>query len=86
VRRLHEFIRSLGKETMLTSVCTGSWVSGRIGPLDGLAATNRKKRDKVESSKVPIDRLANSRPRAGSAGRAWSTPSGSSRLDGSPPG
>ena len=49
-RRLHEFIRSLGEETLLTSVCTGSWVYGRMGLLDGLAATNRKEPDKVESA------------------------------------
>jgi transcriptional regulator GlxA family with amidase domain len=64
-RRLHEFIGSLGEDTLLTSVCTGSWVYGRMGLLDGLPATNRKEPDKVESGpagKVPIDRLAEIAP------------------------
>jgi transcriptional regulator GlxA family with amidase domain len=64
-RRLHEFISSLGQDTLLTSVCTGSWVYGRMGLLDGLPATNRKEPDKVESGpagKVPIDRLAEIAP------------------------
>lgn len=46
---------------MLTSVCTGSWIYGKIGLLDGLPATSRKEPDRLESStmgKVPIDRLA----------------------------
>src|SRR2546428_1703412 len=60
-RRLHEFILSLPQGTLLTSVCTGSWVYGIIGLLDGLPATNRKEPDRQEVSaqgKVPIDRLA----------------------------
>ena len=64
-RRLHEFVRSLEEECLLTSVCTGSWVYGRMGLLDGLSATNRKEPDKVESGpsgKVPIDRLAEIAP------------------------
>jgi hypothetical protein len=64
-RRLHEFVRSLGEDTLLTSVCTGSWVYARMGLLDGLSATNRKEPDKVESGasgKVPIDRLAEIAP------------------------
>lgn len=64
-RRLHEFIRSLPPTTLLASVCTGSWVYGRMGLLDGLAATNRKEPDHVEASgrgKVPIDRLAEIAP------------------------
>ncbi len=64
-RRLHEFVRSLAEECLLTSVCTGSWVYGRMGLLDGLSATNRKEPDKVESGpsgKVPIDRLAQIAP------------------------
>jgi transcriptional regulator GlxA family with amidase domain len=59
-RRLHEFIRSLPETTLLTSVCTGSWVYGRMGLLDGLPATNRKEPDRTEAAppgKVPIDRL-----------------------------
>ena len=64
-RRLHDFIRSLPETTLLTSVCTGSWVYGVMGLLDGLAATNRKEPDRVESGpngKVPIDRLADIAP------------------------
>ncbi len=64
-RRLHEYIRSLPESTLLTSVCTGSWVYGRMGLLDGLPATNRKEPDRVEagpSGKVPIDRLAEIAP------------------------
>jgi transcriptional regulator GlxA family with amidase domain len=65
--RLHEFIRSLPETTMLTSVCTGSWVYGTMGLLDGLLATNRKEPDRVESKppgKVPLDRLADIAPAA----------------------
>jgi transcriptional regulator GlxA family with amidase domain len=64
-RRLHEFIRDLPAECLLTSVCTGSWIYGKMGLLDGLAATNRKEPDRIESSpfgKVPIDRLAEIAP------------------------
>lgn len=63
--RLHEFIRSLPESTMLTSVCTGSWVYGTMGLLDGLAATNRKEPDRLEAKppgKVPLDRLADIAP------------------------
>jgi transcriptional regulator GlxA family with amidase domain len=63
--RLHEFIRSLPESTMLTSVCTGSWIYGTMGLLDGIAATNRKEPDRVEANppgKVPIDRLADIAP------------------------
>ena len=59
--RLHEFIRSLPESCLLTSVCTGSWIYGKMGLLDGLPATNRKEPDRVEQTppgKVPIDRLA----------------------------
>src|SRR5512142_1584785 len=59
--RLQEFISSLPDDCLLTSVCTGSWVYGRMGLLDGLPATNRKEPDRAESGsagKVPIDRLA----------------------------
>lgn len=64
-RRLHAYVRSLPPATLLTSVCTGSWVYGRMGLLDGLAATNRKEPDHLEASgrgKVPIDRLAEIAP------------------------
>ncbi|HXM58695.1 MAG TPA: DJ-1/PfpI family protein [Candidatus Dormibacteraeota bacterium] len=63
--RLHEFIRSLPAETLLTSVCTGSWVYGVMGILDGLPATSRKEPDRVEASgagMTPIDRLARIAP------------------------
>jgi transcriptional regulator GlxA family with amidase domain len=64
-RRLHEFVQSLPEATLLTSVCTGSWVYGRMGLLDGVCATNRKEPDRLEASgfgKVPIDRLAEIAP------------------------
>lgn len=64
-RRLHEFIQSLADETLLTSVCTGSWVYGVMGLLDGLPATNRKEPDRVEAGAggmVPIERLARIAP------------------------
>jgi transcriptional regulator GlxA family with amidase domain len=59
-RRLHDFIRTLPETCLLTSVCTGSWVYGKLGLLDGLPATNRKEPDRVEMhppGMVPIDRL-----------------------------
>jgi transcriptional regulator GlxA family with amidase domain len=65
--RLHDFIRALPQTTLLTSVCTGSWIYGRMGLLDGLPATNRKEPDRVEAGpngKVPIDRLADIAPAA----------------------
>ncbi|HEX2054300.1 MAG TPA: DJ-1/PfpI family protein [Actinomycetota bacterium] len=64
-RRLHQFIRSLPPTTLLTSVCTGSWVYGVMGLLDGLPATNRKEPDRLEAApggKVPLDRLADIAP------------------------
>ncbi len=63
--RLHEFIHSLPVQTLLTSVCTGSWIYGQMGLLDGLPATSRKEPDRLESKppgKVPIDRLAEIAP------------------------
>ncbi len=59
--RLHEFVRSQPKDTLLTSVCTGSWFYAKMGLLDGILATSRKEPDLIESrppGKVPIDRLA----------------------------
>ena len=59
--RLHDYVRSLPDETLLTSVCTGSWVYAQMGLLDGLPATSRKEPDRVEANPpgmVPIDRLA----------------------------
>jgi transcriptional regulator GlxA family with amidase domain len=64
-RRLHEFVLSLPQTTLLTSVCTGSWIFGKLGLLDGLPATNRKEPDRLEASGaglVPIDRLAKIAP------------------------
>ncbi len=64
---LHTFIRGLPDTTLLTSVCTGSWIYGQMGLLDGLPATNRKEPDRLEASgmgQVPIDRLAVIAPRA----------------------
>lgn len=65
--RLHDYVRSLPEGTLLTSVCTGSWIYGAMGLLDGLAATNRKEPDRLESKppgKVPLDRLADIAPAA----------------------
>ncbi len=64
-RRLFSYIQSLPETTLLTSVCTGSWIYARMGLLDGLSATNRKEPDRLESSSlgmVPIDRLAKLAP------------------------
>jgi transcriptional regulator GlxA family with amidase domain len=64
--RLHAFIRALPEKTLLVSVCTGSWIYGRMGLLDGKAATNRKEPDRLEASnmgKVPIERLAEIAPK-----------------------
>jgi transcriptional regulator GlxA family with amidase domain len=64
-RALHDYVRSLPEECLLTSVCTGSWIYGQMGLLDGLPATNRKEPDRVESSgagMVPLDRLAKIAP------------------------
>ncbi len=63
--RLYRYIRSLPEHCLLTSVCTGSWVYGKMGLLDGIAATSRKAPDHLEASemgKVPIDRLAELAP------------------------
>lgn len=64
-RRLHEFIGGLPETCLLASVCTGSWIYGSMGLLDGVRATNRKEPDRIEASapgKVPIDRLAEIAP------------------------
>src|SRR5207253_5159539 len=63
--RLHEFVASQPPETLLTSVCNGSWVYAKMGLLDGITATSRKEPDRVEAKppgKVPIDRLADIAP------------------------
>jgi len=49
-RQLHAFVRALPPSTLLTSVCTGSWIYGRMGLLDDICATNRKERDRIEAS------------------------------------
>jgi transcriptional regulator GlxA family with amidase domain len=64
-RRLFSYIQGLPETTLLTSVCTGSWIYARMGLLDGLTATNRKEPDRLESSSlgmVPLDRLAKLAP------------------------
>jgi transcriptional regulator GlxA family with amidase domain len=66
-RRLHAFIRSLPETTLLTSVCTGSWVYAKMGLLDRIAATSRKEPDRAESAPpgmVPLDRMAKLAPAA----------------------
>lgn len=63
--RLHDFVRSQPEDTLLTSVCTGSWIYAAMGLLDNLPATSRKEPDQAEASpagKVPIDRLADLAP------------------------
>ena len=60
--RLIEFVRSLPEKTCLVSVCTGSWIYGKAGVLDGLKATSRKNADPSEQL-VPIDRLAKIAPK-----------------------
>ncbi|BDG01222.1 DJ-1/PfpI family protein [Anaeromyxobacter oryzae] len=64
-RRLHAFIRALPETTLLTAVCTGSWVYAKMGLLDGLPATSRKEPDRVEATPpgmVPLDRLSKIAP------------------------
>jgi transcriptional regulator GlxA family with amidase domain len=63
--RLHAYVRALPDSCWLTSECTGSWVYGRMGLLDGVPATNRKEPDRLEASdfgKVPLARLAEIAP------------------------
>ncbi|CAH1209690.1 Isonitrile hydratase [Paenibacillus plantiphilus] len=63
--KLHTYIKALPSTCLLTSVCTGSWIFGAMGLLDGLPATNRKEPDRLEASgmgMVPIDRLAEIAP------------------------
>jgi len=62
---LHNYVRSLPEDTLLTSVCTGSWIYGKMGLLDGLPATNRKEpdfREASEDGEVPIERLGKIAP------------------------
>ncbi len=53
-KRLLDFVGSLPAEVLLVSVCTGSWVYGVAGLLDGIRATNRKNADPNEPL-VPIE-------------------------------
>lgn len=62
---LHAFVRELPEATLLTSVCTGSWVYARMGILNGIAATNRKNPDRLERKgigKVPLEQLGEIAP------------------------
>jgi transcriptional regulator GlxA family with amidase domain len=64
--RLHAFIRALPEKTLLTSVCTGSWIYGRMGLLDGNVARRHgadrsSRRDRAE---VPDQSRARGRCRA----------------------
>jgi transcriptional regulator GlxA family with amidase domain len=64
-RRLHDFVRAQPESTLLVSVCTGSWIYGKMGLLDGLPATSRKEPDKAEATPpglTPLDRLAKIAP------------------------
>jgi transcriptional regulator GlxA family with amidase domain len=61
--RLIGFVRNLPEKTLVVSVCTGSWVLGKTGLLDGIPATSRKNGDPDEKI-VPIDRLADIAPKA----------------------
>lgn len=60
--RLLAFVRGLPETTSLVSVCTGSWIYGAAGVLDGIKATSRKNGDPSEKL-VPIDRLAKIAPK-----------------------
>ena len=60
--RLIGFVRNLPEKTLVVSVCTGSWVLGKTGLLDGIPATSRKNGDPGEKI-VPIDRLADIAPK-----------------------
>lgn len=60
-RRLRTFVEDLPEETLLVSVCTGSWIYGQAGLLEGIKATNRKHGDPGEDV-VPIERLAEIAP------------------------
>ena len=55
-RNLHDVIRALPAETLLTSVCTGSYIYGVMDLLDGLPATNCKEPDKVEAEAYDLYR------------------------------
>ncbi|HCA27385.1 MAG TPA: DJ-1/PfpI family protein [Betaproteobacteria bacterium] len=59
--RLLAFVQSQPRETLLVSVCTGSWIYGKAGLLDGVKATSRKNGDPSETI-VPLERLAHIAP------------------------
>ena len=59
--RLLNFVRMLPAKTLRVSVCTGAWILGAAGILDGLQATSRKNGDPSEKL-LPIDRLAQIAP------------------------
>jgi len=61
-KRLREFIGGLPRGTLLVSVCTGAWIYGAAGILDGIKATSRKNGDPSEKL-LPIDRLAQIAPK-----------------------
>ena len=61
--RLIGFVKGLPEKTLLVSVCTGSWIYGKAGLLDGIKATSRKNGDPGEAI-VPLDRLAEIAPKA----------------------
>jgi transcriptional regulator GlxA family with amidase domain len=54
--RLLQFVRDQPESTLLCSVCTGSWVYGVMGLLNGLRATSRKEADPSEPM-TPLERL-----------------------------
>ncbi|MDN5925433.1 MAG: DJ-1/PfpI family protein [Xanthomonadales bacterium] len=60
--RLLDFVRALPEKTLRVSVCTGAWIYGNAGILDGLKATSRKNGDPSEKL-LPIDRLAKLAPK-----------------------
>lgn len=61
-RRLLDFVRDLPDKTLRVSVCTGAWIYGAAGILDGLKGTSRKNGDPSEKL-LPIDRLAQIAPK-----------------------
>jgi putative intracellular protease/amidase len=52
--RLHDYVRSLPEETLLTSVCTGSWVYAQMGLLDGLQACGCRQPHRPSSGDEPV--------------------------------
>jgi transcriptional regulator GlxA family with amidase domain len=69
--RLHDYIRSLPASCLITSVCTGSWIYGRMGLLDGLPAS-RKSRQHASSAAPGWSMLVgSSRPAGSRPGWRW---------------